>query len=657
MVRGQLSNALNAFVINYLPLLLIVASIIGYIFAYFYFKSIEILIYASFIFIPVIGASIYLVYNSKYKINRTYKSQNFNISIPFCRLFKIVMILLCVDFVWLMFGNRGVFHLVLLFILYVLIFLQILSIDAKKIPIIIEIFFVSLLLIMPQFFDVGFFVGDGDLVTHSIHAASVVSTGTVNSIQMIPYRTHPLYSIGIAIFSLFTFEAINSSLYIYTTIVVSFVGLFFLYLLTYRLTKSYKISLISVYLYSLSPIFIKYLLYPGPRLIVSVFFLIILVIYLKKTDSTLVSCLLSLICSLYIVFVHHAQLLILLTLVFFIIFGTRLYYKKYFVGNKIPFILFIITVIASLIYTYLSTIVAIIKVRLISSITSNTALTIDQSMTSSIGMDLTSQTMLMVVSSSVMIILILIGLWAMSKYFTRNQLFILFIPFILICLIIIIPNVLDVLPYVRQALNIYRFRLAYIPFFSIVMAIGLVFLLSKINKDKIGIVKTSMSIILIIALIVSTPIVGYSNDPDVFNDITPLKMSETYLSYSALYSVNFINKFIPENSILEKDRYSYVNIDLINDYNAKNQINYKSKSIINLFMSDNYENLEHTYIVLSAYKYNHGALITSNGFEYVEGVLTTISRTEENEHNFKRNVNDCNCVYSNDDVIIFSFNA
>ncbi|WP_042699472.1 hypothetical protein [Methanocorpusculum bavaricum] len=638
-------------ILRFIPHILLVSSIFIYIVFGILGRS-DVMIKASPVLIPLIITSLLLIIwkkpfqlcdESKWVLNLSQKT-----------LLKLFLIALSLQIIWLVIGNGGLLQLILLLVIYCIIILQMLSDKFSSWVIITELIIATSLLILPQLLVSGYYYGDTDLLAHANLASAITFSSHLLPADIAgQYTAFFLYHVLISVSSLFTSLAVNVSLYIVSTIPV-ICTIPVVYLLARIFTKSERASVFAAFFYSLTPMYLSALLIPAPRVMATAAFFIILYLLFRNWGAHKFAPLILAVCiTLYMTMVHHAQLPLFFVVMAFLCFGSFLYFRKIIAGNYGVLIIFISIPTLYLIYNYLTNIVSIIEIRLLDQIDSGTVSSV---IISEVGVvDLHS--LLILISSSVLVILILMGLYMLlTRISFRNRMMIL-APLILVIFIFFVPGVIDIFPTVTQAFQLYRFRLILIAPFAIIMGFGCITLLNFIaeHTSRTKIV-TSVVAVLCIILVISSAFLGYSRDNEIFYEIDGLTPIENYFEESDVALFQNIALFIPSGTLIhtnrEYPRYYFSNAGI----QKYGQSYYRFNSMLPTFTERDPEISSMHYVLFPKSRYDRiGLKIYNTKGAFVESTYEKITASPETTALFENNMRYYKLFYDNGDSQIYNY--
>lgn len=612
------------------------------------------MIKASPVLIPLIITSILLIIwkkpfklcdESGWELNFSQKS-----------LLHIFLIALSLQIIWLALGDGGLIRLTLQFVMYCIIILQMLTKRFSSWVIITELLVTTSLLILPQLLVSGYYYGDTDLLGHANLASAIIFSSHLLPVDIAgQYTAFFLYHVLIAVTSLFTGLAVNVSLYIVSTIPV-ICTIPVVYLLTRIFTKSERASVFAAFFYSLTPMFLYNLQIPAPRVMATAAFFIILYLLFKNWGAHKFAPLILAVCvTLYMTMVHHAQLPLFFVVMAFLCLGSFLYFKKIIAGYYGVLIVFISIPLLYLIYNYLTNIVSIIEIRLLDQIDSGAVSSV---IISEVGVvDLHS--LLILISSSVLVLLIMMGLYMLlTRISFRNRMMIL-APLILVMFVFFVPGVIDIFPTLTQAFQLYRFRLILIAPFAIIMGFGCIALLNFIteytSRKRISI---SVVAVLCVILVISSAFLGYSRDNEIFYEVDGLTPIENYFEESDVALMENVALFIPSGTSIytnrEYMRYFSTNAGM-QEYGQSYY--HRPTGMLEIFTKSDADLSNMLYVLFPESRYKRlGLTIYIKNSEFVEASYQKVTVSPETTTLLTSNLKTYNTIYENGDSILYQIN-
>jgi len=402
--------------------------------------------------------------------------------------------------------------------------------------------------------------------------------------------------------------------------------------------------------------FLSNLLIPAPRVMATAAFFIILYLLFRNWGAhKFAPLILAVSVTLYMTMVHHAQLPLFIVVVAFLCFGSLLYFKKIIAGNYGVLIVFISIPTLYLIYNYLTKLVSIVEIRLLDQIDSGAVSSVIISEAGVVDV----HSLLILISSSVLVILILMGLYMLlTRVSFRNRMMLL-IPIILVMFVFFVPGVVDIFPTVTQAFQLYRFRLILIALFAIIMGFGCLVLLNFIaeqsSRKKIAV---SVVAVLCVILVISSAFLGYSRDNGIFYEVDGLTPIENYFEESDVAMMQNIALFIPSDTSIytnrEYMRYFSTNVGM----EAFGQSYYpRYDSMLPTFTESDADLSNMHYLLFPESRYNRiGLTVYDTKSAFVESTYEKITASPETTALFVSNLETHNIIYENGDSILYQTN-
>ena len=642
--------------LKYLPHLAILASLLVYAYLLF-IGNYNYLTKGSLILLPLILVSVFLIVKNK---SLSCSDANFpchNISSN--TLGKIYFIIFFAAVIWMLLGNRGVVHLIIIFALYCTTLSQIFAKKPNAKLLILETILTTAILIIPKLFWPVYFYADTDLISHLYWASIITDTGYVTS-AFGAYEFYCLYHILTAVTHAVTNFTANWSLYIISTVSV-LASVPFVYLTTKYFTKSQRAALLSIFLYVLLPMILHALSVPAPRVMATMaFFIIIYLLFALFQRYPMQTTILVCIVALYMSLVHHAQLLFILAVSAGLIFGAIIFYRKGLLKRTGAIILSLGFIGLSLLIGFGNSLISIIKDRFF-----NLEVNIDLS-ESFKPVDTTKPTDVPPVvdpvtptipstdisdvagevinagssglfdgfywwafttglPSAIMIILIFAGLYTLITKLEHPKKISVILPLVLVTFAFFIPGVMDISPIMTEAFQIYRFRYVMTFFFAIMAGVGCIVLLNgfsrKNGSPKVGVILT---VLLCLGLIISGSVIGFS------------KENENYFDKGDMATFSFTEKYITEVVHTDFHHASYISRLML----TPNKANH---SVSELFTEKEYVNSEMQIILYPHTKLKHSTLVFSIGKITTEILFTEINNCNINI--FEKNIFKYNKIY------------
>lgn len=616
--------------------------------------KINILPKAGIILFPLILISAILIYNQKsLNCNEIISGH----SIPTNILTKLFFIITSLEILWLLFGNRETIQLVLLFVMYLLIILQLFSKKNHPILLLAEIMLTTTILVLPQLYVGGYYYGDTDIITHSNIATIISISGGLPTEMFGTYQFFCLYHILIAIATQSIGFVSNDALYLVSTIAV--IGSIpFVYLIAHHFTRSTRLSVLTAFFYSIAPQILRVLLDPAPRVMASMAFIVALYfLFTAKKNTIFRFVFLTIIIVTYMTGVHHAQIILIFAVLAFLCLGSLLYCKKLSPGNITIFMVIVLLPIVWQVYEYLEKIINNLDSRLLNQIEANS---VTNTILENPIFEFDWNIFLSYLSSGVMVVLIFTALYFLLTKLKRPRKICVLYPLLLVMFIFFVPGVADAIPFLVQSLQLYRFRILLTLFFALAMAIGCYVLLNISKERKKQIVSLGVVVILCSLFVFSSAIVHYSGPSALHYELNWVDAtSVNYYTEVDESAFKMITEFVEEGNTIHSSREfaSYFNRVIIGGslYGLPNKINTNMR-IIDMFTEPIVDTSTYQYILLPYERYlNIGlrGLVGKSG--YVETEYKDIDHNSETYTLFKSNTNNHKEIYDNGDDMLFLY--
>ena len=618
--------------LKYLPHLAILASLLVYAYLLF-IGNYDYVVKGSVILLPLILVSLFLIVKNK---SLSCSDANFPYHKISCNtLGKIYFIIFFAAVIWMLLGNRGIVHLILIFALYCITLSQIFAKNPNAKLLILETILTTAILIIPKLFWPAYFYADTDLISHLYWASIITDTGYVTS-AFGAYEFYCLYHILTAVTHAVTNLTANWSLYLISTVAV-LASVPFVYLTAKYFTKSQRAALFSTFLYALLPMILHALSCPAPRVMATMaFFIIIYLLFALFRRYPIQTTILVCIAALYMSLVHHAQLLFILAVSAGLIFGAIIFYRKGLLKRAGAIILSLGFVCLLLLIGYGNSVISIIKNRFFKqvenvdlsesfkpvdstkpteTITPNVTIPdtptppatdvpvivdpVTPTIPSTDIIDAADEVInagssglfdgfywafTTGLASAIMIILIFAGLYTLIMKLEHPKKISVILPLVLVTFAFFVPGVMDIFPIMTGAFQIYRFRYVMTFFFAIMMGVGCIILLNGFSRKngsrKVG---TVLTVVLCLGMVITCPILGYSKDNEVFYQYDFLPQAEELFDEGDLAAFSFAEGFITDTVYSDREHASYIE-------RTKTVPGSGSKKALELFTEEGYSN-------------------------------------------------------------------
>lgn len=614
-------------------------------------QRVDLLSQGAIILIPLVITSLILLINQKKIYEGTidlsrdiyYETK---LTEPIFR--KIYWILFCTSFVWVLITNsRDIIFIILLTALYGVIILEIFTLkNLNKNAILMQIIVAFGLLVYTLVFSYPYYYGWGDTTYHlNLVEVLINNVGTIPSDIAGPYTFFSLFHQIIAETSLITSLSLYASLYISCAIVPIVITLFIPYIASI-FTNNNRIIIVSSLLFSLTPIVIWFAIYPMPRMLASVAFIIILYLFVNRPNEPAIQkWTICGIITFYMTIVHHAQLPLIFFVMTIIVISYYIYAGKLTKTQIGVVLLFYLIPALYWLYTYLITMVGIVHSRLLQPL--NIGMGFE---TVSIYIPSFTKVWLLASPSVIILIFSIIGLYYILSPKQISKMTAILCPIILLMIIFYIPYIVDLSYIISIMLQVTRIRFIIAPFFAIVMAFGCIILANMINNNgKRSALAITVVVALCLAFVISSPILTHTRDSNAFDNTS---ISEIlYYNDNDLAMFHTISNYVPLGSTYYADtpleRYFPSNAN----YGIFDLPYYSSLAGMSHFFMGTQSLPTDRYIIFREKLYcKFGLTLTDTKGD---GGARTYVPMEESLEMFKKNLYPSNDIYRNGDSIIY----
>ena len=632
---------------RYLPHLAIVASLLVYAF-FILTERYSSIFNLSLYLIPLIGISVVLIVNKKFSCDDSVAL--FNMS--FKRLRNAHLIIFALTIICLGFGHDGWVYLALMFVQYCLLLAQLFAKDQSAKWIVAGVMLTTSILVLPQMLIPAYYCGDGDLLFHAGYAKTIIDMGTVATGYGGVYESFNAYHILIAAFAETTGLAINVSLYLVSVAAVLF-SIPIVYVLAKYFTKSERIAAFAAFFYALLPMVLDSMLIPAPRVMASMaFFLIVYMLFKHLAAYHLRALILSAILICYMVLVHHAQLIFIAAVTAGLLFGVLLYAKKLNWKMIVGGLVVLAVPVYVLVTRYGSSFASIIQNRLLGQIEGGNLSDIVIESTANAEMSVIEQLLsinfthtLTVLASSVIIVFVFAGLYALLRNITVRKKICVILPLVLVTFVVFVPGIVDLFPTISDSFQVYRFRFVLSLFFAVVMGIGCLVLLNLPAKKRGKAVSVVTVIGLCILLTMSSAFIGNSNSNEILCGVVNT-YHEQYLDEECVSMFAHLQGVIPKGSPLYTD---YEHARYPSTYGFESPFSSASYHTHQLFTDEAFSTKGMKYVVFPYDKFERYGLSVAKGYnEYLEADRNTLFSDEKNTVIIQKNLYNHNLVFENE---------
>ena len=563
------------------------------------------------LFISLVLVSIILIINRK-KIfsadtklcSEIYLSERFSPQ----QLLKIFGIVFSAAVIWIMVTDtRDAIFLLFIIVLYSLIVLQIFANDSSKrfTPLILlELMAVFALQVFSTLFTHAYYYGWTDVPVHLNWIQTIVESGHVESI-LGQYTNYCLFHIDSVMASLLSGLDTYTTLYLTATplIIVSTV---FIYHIAKHFTKSSQLSLLASFFYVMIPVIIQYAVYPMPRMHSTIAFIIILYGMFRWGKEFKFSHLfLMLFVMLYMVLVHHAQLIpvaLMMTGIFVFLF---IYRYRFTLLQKLTLVFFyLVSAVGLLVGPYGAPWVSKYLEKILQNVPSTPVVnpttpgtdtpqvavppttTIPGDVPGSVveevieyggssgsvfaqtsaaeSLDAWNQILIgefgisawfSLISTAMMLVFILFGIYYLLSPKMMNKKIAVFGMFGIVLTLVFAPHVAEIVEsWLSADLELDRLRLVMSPVYAVIMGVGcavIANLVSSMKNDNGRKRGVPVAILLCIALIIVSPIITESRDSTVFDGWV---IADTdYFTENEMTALESLEQYIPTGSAIYTD--------------------------------------------------------------------------------------------------------
>jgi len=245
-----------------------------------------------------------------------------------------------------------------------------------------------------------------------------------------------------------------------------------------------------------------------------------------------------------------------------------------------------------------------------------------------------------------MIILIFAGLYTLITKLEHPKKISVILPLVLITFAFFIPGVMDILPIMTGAFQIYRFRYLMTFFFAIMMGVGCIVLLNGFSRKngsrKVGAILTFA---LCLGLVITCPILGYSKDNEVFYQYDFLPQHEEYFDEGDLSAFSFAGNYVADTVYSDREHGSYISRTKIVPGGG-------SLKLLEMFTKSGYSNVNIETILYPSEKAERADIRFWSGKSTTENTYTYIG--EYSPKIFEENIFTYNKVYQDNSDIYYT---
>lgn len=605
------------------------------------------------------------------------------------RLIKLFGIVFCVAFVWILATDtRDAVFLLFIVALYSLVVLQIFTRNSTLSftpMILLELMAVFTIQVFSTLFTHAYYYGWTDVPVHLNWIQTIVESGYVESI-LGQYTNYCLFHIDSVMASLLSGLDTYTTLYLAATplIIVSTV---FIYHIAKHFTKSSQLALLSSFFYVMIPVILWYAIYPMPRMHSTIAFIIILYGMFRWCKKFKIShLLLVLFVMLYMVLVHHAQLIPVVLMMTGIFVFLLIYGYRFTLLQKLTLGLFyLVSTIGILVGPYGAPWVSKYLEKILQNapttlIVNPSSPTVPGEVSGSVVGDVVediviesggasgsvfAQTSVVesldawnqiligefgiaswfsLISSAMLIVFILFGVYYLLSPKLLGKKIAVFGMFGLVLTLVFTPYVMEIVEmWLSADLELDRLRLVMSPVYAIIMAVGCVVIANLLSSYKPGSSSKGIAVVtlLCIALVVASPVLAESRDSTVFDG---WMIADTdYFTENDLATLENVAMYVPFSSLMFLDEKVMRYYPFSSAFSAYGMTYFIAKGQGNQMYQKEIDIKEHVqYVLVRDYQYAKKNLVYQDS-----GLPVTIYPTAENTHIFEKNSFPMNTAYSN----------
>ena len=607
--------------------------------------EIYLLFKAAIILIPLFIISIVLIIKKKTIWNTPlFVAENLSLNITHRRLCLLYAIIFIATYIWVIWKQEfDEVFLLLITILYGITIVQIFSKHVSSKSVLAELILTTILFSYVRVFVFPVSFISFDILVHSQWIEAILVSGSTLPADIAgAYFFFRLYHIYIACGSLFSGLGVHVAAHLFH-IPFIIVGSIFVYYIAKHLTKSQRISELATFSFLMIPSVLEFAVCIMPSVFAVMAFLIIL--YLFFMDENHMHPALHLFLggffTFYMTLVHHMTLPLVFFFMAVIIFSAVLYKHNFSKIQRGIVILFYTIPILYFMYTYLSSALSSLTIRLFTPEEAGMQSTIINIVeTFNIGYWMNTA-----VSAIMLILLFCMIYYLAPKFIEERHPVLIFLPMTVLFLIFFLQGITDISTQIVNMLQVIRWRLILAPFFAVGLGIGFCVLLNLIyNKSKRQNVALIFTVCLCILLVVSSPVINEGKQSTLFAG-TSFGEMPGYFNDNDLMLFDTLALYIPDGSDIYSDH-------LVNLYYSQNpgmdlyDLPYYNKPIgMALLFSGQQENIDYPYVVFRHNLYLEDNLYvrTSAG----DGNAGIVHYNDDEHINFNHNTYKYNIFYEN----------
>lgn len=645
-------------IFQYIPHILIPSSFCVYIYLLITDNT-QLLITSSFVLIPLIIGSLFLILTKKYSTNIMTGFNIFNLKFSQNRLLKCYLIFASLMIIILLLGYyTSALYLILLVLLYIINILQLLSKKGSAFPQIIGVICTSVFLILPIFFTHAYYYDGSDIIDHSQVISDIISLGSTVLMDA-PYSNFPGMHLYLSIASLLTDFPANVAIYFFISLPSIIISIF-IYLLSKNITKNPDISLLSLYIYLLMIPYLSVFVTLAPFFWVSQILIILLyLIFRPIKNNKLPFIIASFVLITAIIITHHAQQLssiFIMTIILLCALFVTYIRGKTRNNNTINIhiiLSYFIIVLSYLIYTFLIFSLTYVK-QILMATEGDTILLISQETSNSLNLIAIISQITISFSTIVSIFFILIGLYTLITNKNNNNLSYILGLLLLVFYIFYTPGITESLPYLND-IYLYRWRIIISIFFAIGISIGIIRFSSVCQQYVKKQYIQPIIVAIVCFILIISPIFTFSPNNELiqrtyYGDV--LHSTAVNIGYNN-FNENDMSMFNVLDNYMSDERF------LTDQDTARYMQRYLHKNI-----DDNYITMGTAFSRLFYEQYSGNsdyiifreAILKANGFKYInsEGDYSSVLYSEEAMAYLKINTQHKNVIFNSEYTKIYA---
>lgn len=531
MLKKVQTETILRYLIRFIPPFSIAVVVVGLVLMSILLKSPDILLRGQYLALPIIIASLVIIYC---KPKRFEYKETIKLYIPISRWnYHLIYLMLYLVTIYLLiaYQTRPIAYFLLIGAMAVVILAEILTNDYANKPagILFKIILLTANIIFGQTFKLPFYFGSTDILDHMRFIESILINQHIRP-EIGMYQYFPIYHVFIAIEQLLT--NLNVKAGFFTTVGLTFVfSIYFIYLITLKVTHNKKESLATALLYSLS----SEALFAGMNMVTRVMsfvvFLVMFFLLISKKPGDPRKNILAISLIIPLVFMHQITLLQeVIILGVFLILELLIYHRNKMFGIVFP-IIFTVSFISYWIYVAGPFFDSIIK-----TVVATSDIVVIPSQTQYIPV---YKTLIHYFDASIIAFFLIIGIITImfNGLYEKEKgyLGILFAIFSYLSMPLFFPGPAD---YLASLLLTYRIPLMVLPFIVVPVVKGIFFFLRQTNNRVSNISKLSFVFLSFLVYSLSTNFV-LGNTTDLNLEKYYITSNRCYFKQSELHSFDF----------------------------------------------------------------------------------------------------------------------